>query len=243
MAGDLSVRAVSRAFGGLQAVRSVSFDVAPGEILGIIGPNGAGKSTLFNMIAGEVKPDSGSVSFEGQVITGRAVEAIARRGLVKTFQTSRPFGSLTFLENVMVAALSHAPSMAAARAAAREQLERVGLGHRADVPSAWASTGQRKRLDIARALATRPRLLLLDEPFGGVDLPSVDSLIALLQALRSTGITLVVIEHNLDAVQRLVDRLIALHLGEIVTMGTPAQVTSDERVIRAYLGASEATHA
>ena len=243
MAGDLSVREVSRAFGGLQAVRSVSFDVAPGEILGIIGPNGAGKSTLFGMIAGQVKPDTGTVAFEGQQITGWAVEAIARRGLVKTFQTSRPFGSLTFLENVMVAALSHAPTIAAARKVALEQLDTVGLAERAEVPSAWASTGQRKRLDIARALATRPRLLLLDEPFGGVDLPSVDSLIALLHDLRRAGITLIVIEHNLEAVQRLVDRLIALHLGEIIAMGPPEQVTGDPRVIQAYLGASEPAHA
>ena len=243
MAGDLSVRAVSRAFGGLQAVRSVSLDVASGEILGIIGPNGAGKSTLFNIIAGEVTPDAGTVAFEGRQITGQAVQAIARRGLVKTFQTSRPFGSLTFLENVMVAALSHAPGIAAARKAALTQLETVGLADRADVPAAWASTGQRKRLDIARALATRPRLLLLDEPFGGVDLPSVDSLIGLLHDLRRTGITLVVIEHNLEAVQRLVDRLVALHLGEIIGAGPPEQVTRDARVIQAYLGASESAHA
>lgn len=243
MAGDLSVRGVSRAFGGLQAVKSVSLDVASGEILGIIGPNGAGKSTLFNLIAGQVRPDSGTVAFEGQRIDGWAVEAIARRGLVKTFQTSRPFGSLTFLENVMVAALSHASGITAARRIALEQLETVGLAGRADVPSAWASTGQRKRLEIARALATRPRLLLLDEPFGGVDLPSVDSLIELLQQVRMAGVALLVIEHNLEAVQRLVDRLIAMHLGEVIATGAPEQVTRDLRVVQAYLGASEAPHA
>jgi branched-chain amino acid transport system ATP-binding protein len=239
----LSVHNVSRAFGGLQAVNSVSLDVAPDEILGIIGPNGAGKSTLFNLIAGQIKPDSGAVEFDGDRVTGLPVEVVARRGLVKTFQTSRPFGTLTFLENVMVAALSHAPSIAAARRIAIEQLDTVGLIGRADVPAAWASTGQRKRLEIARALATRPRLLLLDEPFGGVDLPSVDTLIELLQKVRGSGVTLIVIEHNLEAVHRLVDRLVAMHLGEVIAAGAPEQVTRDPRVVQAYLGASEPAHA
>lgn len=243
MADGLSVQQVSRAFGGLQAVNSVSLDVAPGEILGIIGPNGAGKSTLFNLISGQINPNSGTVALDGQRITGLPVDAVARRGLVKTFQTSRPFGTMTFLENVMVAALSHVPGIAAARRIAIEQLETVGLAARADVPAAWASTGQRKRLEIARALATRPRLLLLDEPFGGVDLPSVDSLIELLQQVRRAGVTLMVIEHNLEAVRRLVDRLIAMHLGEVIAAGPPEQVTRDPRVVHAYLGASEAAHA
>lgn len=243
MAVKLSVGNVSRAFGGLQAVKSVSLDVAQGEILGIIGPNGAGKSTLFNLIAGQESPDSGTIVFEGERISGWSVDAIARHGLVKTFQTSRPFGSLTFLDNVMVAALSRVPRVAAARKVALEQLETVGLAHRADVPSAWASTGQRKRLEIARALATQPRMLLLDEPFGGVDLPSVDSLIELLQKVREAGVTLVVIEHNLEAVRRLVDRLVAMHLGEVIATGAADAVTDDPRVIQAYLGASGDLHA
>jgi branched-chain amino acid transport system ATP-binding protein len=243
MAPALSVRQVSRSFGGLQAVNSVSLDVAAGEILGIIGPNGAGKSTLFNLISGQVRPDSGTVEFEGRPVTGLATEALVRRGLAKTFQTSRPFGTMTFLENVMVAALLRVPGIATARRIALEQLETVGLAHRADVPAAWASTGQRKRLEIARALATQPRMLLLDEPFGGVDLPSVDALIDLLQAVRSRGITLMVIEHNLEAVHRLVDRLVAMHLGEVIVSGSPEQVTRDLRVVHAYLGASEPAHA
>lgn len=243
MVARLSVHNVSWAFGGLQAVNSVSLDVAPDEILGIIGPNGAGKSTLFNLIAGQIRPDSGAVEFDGQRVTGLSVEVVARRGLVKTFQTSRPFGTMTFLENVMVAALSHVAGIAAARRIAIEQLDTVGLAGRADVPAAWASTGQRKRLEIARALATKPRLLLLDEPFGGVDLPSVDALIDLLQKVRRAGVTLVVIEHNLEAVHRLVDRLIAMHLGEVIAVGAPEQVTRDPRVVQAYLGASGAANA
>ncbi len=243
MAAALSVSEVSRSFGGLQAVNSVSLDVAAGEILGIIGPNGAGKSTLFNLIAGQIRPDSGTVALDGQPVTGLPPEAIVRRGLVKTFQTSRPFGTMTFLENVMVAALLRAPGSAEARRVALEQLETVGLADRADVPAGWASTGQRKRLEIARALATGPRLLLLDEPFGGVDLPSMDTLIDLLQAVRKRGVTLVVIEHNLEAVHRLVDRLVAMHLGEIIVSGPPELVTRDPRVVQAYLGASDAAHA
>lgn len=243
MVARLSVHNVSRAFGGLQAVNSVSLDVAPDEILGIIGPNGAGKSTLFNLIAGQIKPDSGVVDFNGERVTGLSVEVVARRGLVKTFQTSRPFGTMTFLENVMVAALSHVAGIAEARRIAIEQLDTVGLAGRADVPAAWASTGQRKRLEIARALATKPRLLLLDEPFGGVDLPSVDALIELLQKVRRAGVTLVVIEHNLEAVHRLVDRLIAMHLGEVIAVGAPEQVTREPRVVQAYLGTSGPAHA
>lgn len=239
----LSVRDLSRAFGGIHAVRSVSFDVVTGEILGIIGPNGAGKSTLFSLIAGQQPADSGAVDFDGRSITRLTGEAIAQRGLIKTFQTSRLFGTMTFLENVMVGCLATNLGMHKARAAAMDYLETVGLAARADTLAAWASTGQRKRLEIARALATKPRLLLLDEPFGGVDLPSVDALIALLQRIRGLGTTLVVIEHNLDAVHRLVDRLIAIHLGAVIASGTPASVTSNPLVVDAYLGAAEATHA
>jgi len=239
----LSVRGLSKAFGGLQAVRAISFDLAAGEILGIIGPNGAGKSTVFSLIAGQERPDAGDIAFEGRAIGGLRAESIARRGLVKTFQTSRPFSSMTFLENVMVGALARRVGLERARAVAMEQLVTVGLADQAHSPAAWASTGQRKRLEIARALATAPRLLLLDEPFGGVDRPSIDALIRLLAGLRSDGMTLLLIEHNLDAVHRLVDRVLAMHLGERIAEGTPQAVTADPRVVQAYLGASEPAHA
>jgi branched-chain amino acid transport system ATP-binding protein len=239
----LEVRSVSKSFGGIQAVNNVSLDLEVGAILGIIGPNGAGKSTLFNIISGQVAPDTGTVQFDGRSIAGRSSEATARLGLSKTFQTSRPFGTMTFLENVMVGALSQGVSMGKARELARGHLETVGLSSKADALAAWASTGQRKRLDIARALATRPRLLLLDEPFGGVDLPSVDSLIDLLKRLRADGVTLLVIEHNLEAVRRLVDRLIAMHLGESIAAGAPEAVIDDPRLVQAYMGSSEGLHA
>jgi len=239
----LSVRKACRSFGGLQAVKSVSFDLAKGEILAIIGPNGAGKSTLFSMIAGQVRPDSGEIAFRGQSLSRMAAEAVARRGLVKTFQTSRPFASLSFAENVMVGALATGVSRTRAREVALETLSAVGLAEKADTAAAWASTGQRKRLDIARALATGPSLLLLDEPFGGVDLPSIDALVELLQDLRDRGVTLLLIEHNLEAVHRLADRVIAMHLGETIASGTPDEVTADARVVSAYLGAGGAVNA
>lgn len=239
----LRVRSVAKSFGGLQAVKGVSLDLEAGAILGIIGPNGAGKSTLFNIISGQMAPDTGDVELDGRSIAGRPSEATARLGLSKTFQTSRPFATMTFLENVMVGALSQGVSLANARALASGHLETVGLAEKADALAAWASTGQRKRLDIARALATRPRLFLLDEPFGGVDLPSVESLIVLLRKLRADGMTLLVIEHNLDAVRVLADRLIAMHLGEKVTEGPPDVVIDDPRVVQAYMGSSEGVHA
>ena len=239
----LSVRGVSRAFGGLQALRGVSFDLSEREILGIIGPNGAGKSTLFGVITGYIKPDEGRVRLAGIDITGRRPDQIAHAGLVKTFQTSRPFLSMTFLENVAVGVLARRGTMDAARAEAVRRLDRVGLAGKRDGPARGASTGQRKRLEIARALATQPRVLLLDEPFGGVDIAGVESLIELLKEIRAQGVTVLVIEHNLDAVQRLVDRLIAMNLGETIAEGAPDAVTGDPRVIRTYLGGEAAIDA
>jgi branched-chain amino acid transport system ATP-binding protein len=240
----LSVTGVSVAFGGLQALQKVSFDVLAGEIVGVIGPNGAGKSTLFGAIAGHVRPDEGRITFDGKNITAWAPERIAQAGLVKTFQTSRPFFSMSFLDNVAIGALARMGSMAAARKEAADCLDLVGLADRHDTPSSGASTGQRKRLEIARALATNPRLLMLDEPFGGVDIAAVASLVELLLRIRKKGVIVLLIEHNLEAVHQLVDRLIAMNLGRKVTEGSAKAVTEDPRVIRAYLGLSEeAPHA
>lgn len=232
----LSVRSMTRSFGGLRAVAGVSFEMARGELLGIIGPNGAGKSTLFGMIAGQVKPDQGQIFLNQRLITGLSTEAVARMGLVKTFQVSRPFGSMTFLENAMIGPIAQGAALSEARALARKALDSVSLLAVADKPASWASTGQRKRLEIARALAMKPSVLLLDEPFGGVDLPSIEGLIKTLSDLRQSGLSLLVIEHNLQAVQRLCDRLIAMNLGEILVSGAPADVTSDARLINAYMG-------
>jgi branched-chain amino acid transport system ATP-binding protein len=242
MTAMLEVRGISHAFGGLQALRDVSFTLARREILGIIGPNGAGKSTLFGIIAGAIRADRGRVLLAGADITRRPPERIAQAGLVKTFQTSRLFPSMTFLENVTVGALTRSGAMAQARAEALRCLERVGLADKRDSPAHGASTGQRKRLEIARALATQPTLLLVDEPFGGVDSAAEHALIELLQDIRANGVTVLVIEHNLDVVHRLVDRLIAMNRGEIIAEGSAKAVTGDPRVIQVYLG-EEAAHA
>jgi branched-chain amino acid transport system ATP-binding protein len=241
----LSVRGVSLAFGGLQALKEVGLDLPEGSITGVIGPNGAGKTTLFNVIGGSLPPDQGTVVLDGTDITGWSVERIARAGLVKTFQTSRPFASMSFVENVAVGALARLRDVRAARAEAMRCLDLVGLVEKHAAPSSGASTGQRKRLEIARALATAPRLLMLDEPFGGVDIAAVASLVELLRRIRAGGVTVLLIEHNLEAVHQLVDRLIAMNFGKTVTEGSAEEVTQDPRVVRAYLGLDEdaAAHA
>jgi branched-chain amino acid transport system ATP-binding protein len=240
----LSVRGASLAFGGLQALKGVGFDLQEGSITGVIGPNGAGKTTLFNVIAGSLRPDEGTVVLGGTDITGWAPERIARAGLVKTFQTSRPFASMSFVDNVAVGALARLRDVHAARKEALRCLDLVGLADKHQAPSSGASTGQRKRLEIARAVATNPRLLMLDEPFGGVDIAAVASLVELLKRIRAGNVTVFLIEHNLEAVHQLVDRLIAMNFGRTVTEGSAQEVTSDPRVIRAYLGLSEeAEHA
>ena len=240
----LSVRGASLAFGGLQALKGVRFELKEGSITGVIGPNGAGKTTLFNVIAGSLRPDEGSIVLDGKDITGWAPERIARAGLVKTFQTSRPFASMSFMENVAVGALSRLRDVRSARLEAMRCLDLVGLADKHATPSSGASTGQRKRLEIARALASGPRVLMLDEPFGGVDLGAVAALVELLKRIRADNVTVFLIEHNLEAVHQLVDRLIAMNFGKTVTEGTAAEVTSDPRVVRAYLGLDEpAAHA
>jgi ABC-type branched-subunit amino acid transport system ATPase component len=230
-------------FGGLVAVNDVSFTQKEDEILGIIGPNGAGKSTLFNMIAGMTKPVSGTIMFQGRRIDGVASEKVARLGLVKTFQTSRLFASMSFLENVATAALAKTTNKRHAWQVAEEKLALTGLSDHRHSPARGASTGQRKRLEIARLLALEPRLMLLDEPFGGVDMVAIEELIELLLTLRSSGIAILIIEHNLGAISRLVGRLIAMNLGAIIADGRPEEVTSNPTVIRAYLGDDDSNHA
>lgn len=240
MAPILQVSEISVRFGGLLALTDVSFSVARNEILGIVGPNGAGKSTLFGVICGDVSPTKGSVRLNGRSISGKPSHEIARLGLVRTFQTPRPFASMTFHDNVAIAALTRTNDISVARREAEAALARVGLAHCLDRPSSGASTGQRKRLDIARALATRPDVLLLDEPLGGVDPRSIAEVIQLLLKIRSDGMTLVVIEHNLEALTIIADRLIAMTLGKVIADGTPSDVMRDERLVRAYLGDDDA---
>lgn len=232
----LSVRGLSKAYGGLKANRSISFDVRRDEILCIIGPNGAGKTTLFNLLSGFERPDEGSVTFDGQEVTGLRPDRLNRLGIARTFQIMKPFARMTAEENVMIGALPRCSGIDEARTEAERCLKLVGLQHKSANRAGELSTGQRKRLEMARAMATRPRLLLLDEITGGVDLPSIAGLVDLVLQLRSEGVTLLVIEHNIRVTMQLADRVVFLHLGQKMAEGPPSQVASDPDVRRLYLG-------
>jgi branched-chain amino acid transport system ATP-binding protein len=232
----LSIRGVSKQFGGVVANRNVSFEVVPGELVGIIGPNGAGKSTLFEIITGFYRPDSGEVRLDGARLTGLSPDRVCRLGVARTFQKLRPFPGLTVLENVVVGALTRTRDVRHAREQARAILDRVGLADKGDAHARTLSTGQRKRLELARALATRPRLLLLDEVTGGVDQGSIPGLVRLVRELHQGGLTVLVIEHNMRVITAVAQRIVALYLGEVIADGPPGVVARDRRVVEAYLG-------
>jgi branched-chain amino acid transport system ATP-binding protein len=232
----LSVAGVTKRFGGVVANRDISFDVAPGELVGVIGPNGAGKSTLFDVITGFQRPEAGRVTLDGRDVTGWRPDRLSHLGVARTFQKLKPFAGMTVIENVMVGAFQTTADVAAARAAARTVLESVGLADRADTHARGLSTGQRKRLELARALATRPRLLLLDEVTGGVDQATVPGLIRLVRDLHATGLALIVIEHNMRVIMEISQRIVALQLGQVIADARPAEIVRDRRVIDAYLG-------
>ena len=232
----LSVAGVSKRFGGVVANQGISFDVAPGELVGIIGPNGAGKSTLFEIITGFYHPDEGAVRLDGARLTGLSPDAICRRGVARTFQKLRPFQGLTVLDNVMVGALTRTRDVRHARERARELVGKVGLAEKAEAHARTLSTGQRKRLELARALATEPRVLLLDEVTGGVDQRSIPGLVQLVRDLHRGGLTLLVVEHNMRVITAVAQRIVALYLGEKIADGAPDVVTRDRRVVEAYLG-------
>jgi branched-chain amino acid transport system ATP-binding protein len=234
----LEVAGLTKHFGGVVANREVSFSVAPGELVGVIGPNGAGKSTLFDLITGFQRPDAGVVRLDGHDVTRRRPDEISRRGVARTFQKLRPFAGMTALENVMVGAFQKTADVAEAREVARRALASVGLGERADAHAQGLSTGQRKRLELARALATSPRLLLLDEVTGGVDQATIPGLVRLVRALHAGGLALVVIEHNMRVIMEISQRIVALQLGQVIADAPPAEIVRDRRVIDAYLGES-----
>jgi branched-chain amino acid transport system ATP-binding protein len=234
----LDVAGLTKRFGGLVANREISFTVAPGELVGIIGPNGAGKSTLFDLITGFQRPDAGVVRLDGADVTHRPPDEISRRGVARTFQKLRPFAGMTVLENVMVGAFQKTADVGAARDVARRALSAVGLTERADAHAQGLSTGQRKRLELARALATGPRLLLLDEVTGGVDQATIPGLIRLVRELHAGGLALVVIEHNMRVIMEISQRIVALQLGQVIADAPPAEIVRDRRVIDAYLGES-----
>ena len=232
----LTVAGLTKRFGGVVANRDVSFTVRPGELVGVIGPNGAGKSTLFDLITGFARPDGGTVQVDGHDITRLRPDQICRLGVGRTFQKLKPFHEMTALENVMIGAFRRTSDVTAARRAALQALESVGLAERADAHARGLSTGQRKRLELARALATEPRLLLLDEVMEGLTPAEEREAVALLGRVRAAGVTLLLIEHVMSTVRDLSDHVVVMDHGKAIAEGSYAEVSRDPGVVEAYLG-------
>jgi branched-chain amino acid transport system ATP-binding protein len=233
----LRVAGVSKSFRGLRAVRDASFTVPEGDINGLIGPNGAGKTTIFNIIAGVYAPDSGSVVFENKEIQGLRPDQVCAAGIGRTFQMVKPFAGLSVLDNVIVGALHRERGVASARAHAVSILDKLKLASKRDLPASSLTLPDRKRLEIARALATRPRLLLLDEVMAGLRPTECDEMVEVFRSLnRSEGLTILLIEHVMRAVMALSSGLIVLNHGHVIAAGTPAEVTRDRAVLECYLG-------
>jgi branched-chain amino acid transport system ATP-binding protein len=235
----LEIRNVSKFFGGLAANSDVSFEMTEGMILGLIGPNGAGKTTLFNCITGFYEPSRGEVVFNGRKMNGLRPDEVCKLGMARTWQIVRPLANLSVLDNVTVGALCRTRSVRDARRAASAQLEVVGLTHIADRLAGSLPIGERKKLEIARVLATKPKLLLLDEVMGGLNPAETDDIIQKILDIRDQGVTQMVIEHDMKAIMRLSDRIVVLSSGEKLAEGTPQEVVSNPQVIEAYLGVEQ----
>jgi len=237
MSTILEVAHLTKRFGGLVAVSDVSFSLQAGEVAGVLGPNGAGKTTLYNLLTGFIRPDEGSVEFMGRSVLGMAPHRIVRLGISRTFQLCRPFVGMTVLENVKVGGLSQPAPPQGRDAHARELIEQVGLAGKENTPVEVMAYGDQRRLEIARALATAPKLLLLDEPFAGLGSGEIAELSALIRRVhQETDLTVLLIEHKLREFMKLVDRVVALDFGEVIADDTPERIVAHPRVIDAYIG-------
>ena len=239
MSALLEVRGVSRFFGGLAALSDVSFSLAPGEILGLIGPNGAGKTTMFNCVNGFYPPSRGEVLFKGQRISGLKAYQICQRGMARTFQVVRPLQRMSTLDNVVASAFLRAKTKAAAVAKAEEILKFTNLWDVRDMLSKGLPLGLRKRLEIARALATGPELLLLDEACAGLNPSELDESIAIIRKIKERGITIMIIEHHMKVIMSISDHIVVLNYGEKLAEGTPGEISHNPEVVKAYLGESD----
>ncbi len=232
----LEVEGLTRHFGGVGAVSELSFSVNEGEILGLIGPNGAGKTTVFNLITGFVRPSKGTIRLDGKNVVGLRPHAVARRGIARTFQIVKPFPGLSVLENATLAAFLRHPVRKDAEAFATAQLARVGLAGRVNELASQLTLMDQKRLEMAKALATGPRLLLLDEPMGGLNATEVDEASDLVRQIRASGVTVVLVEHVMKAIMRISDRVVVMNQGEKIADGRPERVVEQPAVLAAYFG-------
>jgi branched-chain amino acid transport system ATP-binding protein len=236
----LELSGVSKRFGGLQAVGNMTFSIGKGEILGLIGPNGAGKTTIFNLINGYYAPDAGEIRLNGDRIDGLKPHKVCRRGLARTFQVVKPLARLTVLENVMVSAFSRTNHLSEAEQYAREAITFAEMDAWRDYLAKSLPLGMRKRLEMARALATKPELLLLDENFAGLNPSEVDRTLEIVRKIHDSGITILIIEHNMRVIMAVSHRILAINYGERLSEGTPQEVANDPKVVEAYLGVAHA---
>ncbi|HSQ78390.1 MAG TPA: ABC transporter ATP-binding protein [Nitrospirota bacterium] len=235
----LEVKKVSLFFGGLAAIKDISFSLAKGEILGLIGPNGAGKTTLFNVVNGFYKPSRGDVLFKGHSIAGLKPHRICRRGLARTFQVVKPLQRMSVHDNVIASAFLRARDKKQAEEVARDVLEFTGLFEDRDVISKGLPLGKRKRLEIARALATQPELLLLDESFAGLNASELDVSMGIIRQIKDRGVTIMIIEHHMRVIMALSDRIVVLNYGEKIAEGAPLEIRNNAQVVEAYLGEAQ----